>query len=470
MHFAKEQFSSGDVLVDLIYTLGTAAVILVVLALGFIDTGLVRRKNVLDTWITKLIASLIAGAATFAFGYGVWNWQYDQAFGVPHPLWQAIKDWWVGGVYQTHFAGAINPHVLPQADLQQVFIIYFMTFSMVAIALIHTGAMERMKPLPLYTMAILIGLVFEPLASYLCWGSVSPLTNHGTHDFDGIYALYIFAGTWVLLLSWRLKPRLGAFDPHPSGTGLAAQNIGSVGAGVLLVMFALPFIALSSGWVLPGQGYFGISFTTSGWGIVLVNVFASYAGGAISGAIIAYRRREANWALLGPIGGVVICGTMFDVGRPWYIFLIAMLGPPVALGTAALVRRLRIDEPKVVPLALGPGIVGAVLCGFVQWGTKTGGYPGLTGQYAFQHATITPWWQLIGVGAILLVAGVPCLLICFFFEKTSGLRVTEEQELVGLDHTYWGVTNFGDETLPATDSSLNGGSTDRPATTLPEPV
>ena len=70
-----------------------------------------------------------------------------------------------------------------------------------------------MRHAPLYVMALVIGLVLSPVVAFLCWGPVGPLTNHGTHDFDGIFPLYIFAGTWVLVLSWRLGPRLGAFKP-----------------------------------------------------------------------------------------------------------------------------------------------------------------------------------------------------------------------------------------------------------------
>jgi ammonia channel protein AmtB len=445
MPFIKEQLTTDNLLLSLLYSLGAVSVVLVILALGFIDVGLVRRKNTLDTWIQKLVSALVAGGGTLVVGYGIWNWQFNQAFGVPNPLGQALKDWWLGGQFQTHFAGALDPKILPEADVQQVFLVFFIVFSMGTLALIHTGAMERMKPAPLYTMAAVIGLVLSPLVAYFCWGPVGPLTNHGTHDFDGIFPLYIFAGTWVAVLSWRLKPRLGAFSPHPSGSAPAAQNVGMVATGVLIIMFALPFIALASGFIVPGAGFFGISFTESGLGIVLTNVFTAYIGGGIVGAIIAYRRREPVWALMGPLSGAVICGTLFDVGKPWEVLILSGFGPIVALGTAALLRRLRIDEPKVIPLALGPGVVGAIATGFIAWGTKTGGYPGLEGAYALGHAEITPWMQLAGVAVDVALAAIPCLLICLFFERTTGLRVTEAEEIAGLDQTYWGVDNYGDE-------------------------
>lgn len=469
MPFIKEQLTTDNLLLSLLYSLGAVSVVLVVLALGFIDVGLVRRKNTLDTWIQKLVSALVAGGGTLVVGYGIWNWQFNSAFGVPHPLGQALKDWWLGGQFQTHFAGAIDPKILPEADVQQIFLVFFVVFSMGTLALIHTGAMERMKPVPLYTMAAIIGLVLSPLVAYFCWGPVGPLTNHGTHDFDGIFPLYVFAGTWVAVLSWRLKPRLGAFSPHASGAAPAAQNVGMVATGVMIIMFALPFIALSSGFIVPGQGFYGISYTESGFGIVLTNIFTAYIGGGISGAIIAYRRREPVWALMGPLAGAVICGTLFDVGKPWEVLILSVFGPLVALGTAALLRRLRIDEPKVVPLALGPGIVGAIATGFIAWHTKTGGYPGLEGKYALGHAEITPWMQLAGVAVDVALAGIPCLIICLLFEKTSGLRVTEAEEIAGLDRTYWAVDNYGDEPGGANgarpdEAAVLGGV---PETTLP---
>lgn len=455
MPFVKEQLSTEMLLLSFIYAVGAVAVVLIVLALCFVDSGLVRRKNMLDTWVAKIVASLIAGFGTLIAGIGIWNWQFNQAFGVPNPLWQALKDWWLGGQFLTHYSGELAFEKLPEADVQQVFAVFFVTFSLGTLALIHTGAMERMRHKPLYVMALVIGLVLSPLVAFFCWGPVGPLTNQGTHDFDGIFPLYIFAGTWVLVLSWRLGPRLGAFKPHPSGTHPAGNNVALVGAGVLLIMFALPFIAISSTWIAPGEGFFGISFTNTGLGIVLENIFAAYIGGALVGAFIAYRRREPQWALLGPLSGAVICGTLFDVGMPWEVFLISLLGPIVAFGTAGLMQRFRIDEPKVIPLALGPGIVGALLCGFVEWGTKTGGYPGLEGAYALQHAEITPWWQLAGIVLTMLLAAIPCYLICIAFERSKGgLRITEAEELAGLDQTYWGLDNYGDE--PALLTGGNG--------------
>jgi Amt family ammonium transporter len=159
-------------------------------------------------------------------------------------------------------------------------------------------------------------------------------------------------------------------------------------------------------------------------------------------------------------------GTLFDIGTAWACLLVGALGPFVALGTAALLRTLGIDDPKVVPLALGPGVVGAVLTGFIEWGTPTGGYIGLEGDYAVGVGTITPWWQLAGVVATMLVAGVPALIMCLVFEKFGGLRVPEQAEVDGLDVTTWGVSNFADD-LESADAGPAGTGAARPSDGVP---
>jgi ammonia channel protein AmtB len=443
-----EQASTNWLMATFIYTVGAAAVLLVVIGLVLVDMGLVRRRNVLDTTVQKVGAAMVGGLGTLLIGYPIWQWQFNQAFGVPQPLWQAVKDWWLGGAFANTPSRFIDPAVLPEADVLQIFLVFFVTFTMATMALVHTGVVERIKPLPLYLMSFVMGALVSPLIGYLCWGSLSPLTLRGTHDFDGIFPLYITAGTWVLVLAWRVGPRLGAFRPHPSGARPASHNAAFVAVGVLMILFAIPFISIGSGYIIPDVGFFGISFTESGIGIVITNLFAAILGGAVVGLLLAYKRREASWALLGPIAGVVMGGTLFDIGTAWGCLLVGALGPLVSLGTSVLLRKLRIDDPKVVPLALGPGIVGALLTGFLEWGTRTGGYIGLEGKYAVGVAEITPWWQLAGVVTTVVVAGVPALLMCLLFERFGGLRAPEEAELTGMDVHQWGVSNFDDDLAP----------------------
>jgi ammonia channel protein AmtB len=430
---------------DVLYAVAAMSVLLVVLGLTLIDMGLARQKNVLDTALQKLAAALIAGGTTFIIGYAIWNWQFYQVAGLN--LGDALGDWWIFGDGMTENATSLDPAAFPFADVQQVFVVFFATFSMATLALIHSSVFERIKPLPLFVMAAFIGLFASPFAGYLGWGSAAWLTNEGVHDLEGVFPLYIFAGTWALVLNWRLGPRLGSVTEHPLGAMPTPSNNALVVVGVVFILFALPFIALGSGYIVPEQGFVGISMTSSGFGIVVMNVVTAMCAGLLMGVALAYRLREWFWLVLGPLAGVVAAGTFLDVSDPWVVALVGLAGPLAALVVRRLAFRLGIDDPKVVPLGLGAGVFGAILVGFVEWGTATGGYFTGEGDYAFQHAEITPWWQLIGVGAVMALSGISAVVFSLFFERFGGLRVSEEAELEGLDRTYWGIDNFGEEPL-----------------------
>lgn len=441
------QVSSDMVLLAFIYIIGTMAVLGLIVGLGLIDSGLSRRKNTLNTWVQKIVAALIAGFGQALGGYALWQFTFDKAFGVPHPLKQAFTDWWPWGANLTTDAAHIDPKILPEADTQQVFFIFFVTFSMAVGAIIHSSAIERIKPAALYTMAFLLGFVLVPVVAFLTWGPLSPLTTRGLHDFEGVLTIYVFAGTWALVLAWRLRPRLGAITPHDSGARPTPHNVAAVGVGSLLICIALPFILLASGFIVPGSGYYGIDMTQSGLGMVFAATILAMIGGGVSGAVLAYLRRQFQWVFFGPITGVVFTGTILDIAKPWQTLFLGMAGPVVALGTSVVMRKLRIDEQKVVPLALGPGIVGTIACSFVVWGTRTGGYPGLTGHYALGHSEISPASQLLGLVIVIALAAIPCYLLCAALSAVKQLRVSEQDELTGGDLATWGVENFGDEIL-----------------------
>lgn len=173
-------------------------------------------------------------------------------------------------------------------------------------------------------------------------------------------------------------------------------------------------------------------------GFLLTNLFCAMVGGGAAGAILAYRTRNPFWAIGGPFMGYISVTTFNDIGLGWYEFFIGFAAVFAGYGTSLLARRIRLDEDKLVPLVLGPGIFGALAGGFTEWGTKTGGFPGITeGDYAFLGATVTPWWQLVGVVVAVGGAGLFTLIVCIVLERTTGLRVDDEEEEAGLDQTYW---------------------------------
>lgn len=433
----EQQVTNEVYIADLLYLIGVAASFLAVLGIAMVDFGVVRAKNGVDTLVQKLIASLVGGFAFALVGYGVWEWQLATALGVPNAFSESVGNWWIGGEFLTKFAQDIDPEIAPSADVAQVFVGFFIGYAAFVIALVHSAGIERLKPLPMFVMAVLIGGVFLPLLTYLTWGPTGPLSNEGVHDFVGQLSGYVFVGVWALVLVWRLGPRLGAFDSDPRTEGPRGHSLGMTAVGVGLLLVAIPLFALGSGFLFPGQGYFGIHMTESGFGIVTVNSVAALALGGLGGALLGYRTRNAFWILVGPIAGFVACAGLIDIAKPWSTSLVAFFAPFVAYVVERWLHRHRIDEHKIIPLGLGCGAYGAILTGFVGWGVKAGGFPGGKEGYELQHAEITPWWQLIGLGATIAFTLVAATITILALEKTVGLRVSEEDEIGGLDEGYW---------------------------------
>jgi ammonium transporter, Amt family len=445
--FFKEQVSTNIFQSDIFYAVATVSLFLLVVAIGMIDAGLVQRKNLLDAWIGKFAAAFIAGLGMFLIGYAIWQVSFYEAFEIPKPWGEAISQWWAGGVNVTSLPQTLSPELAPENDVFQVFLVFFVAYAMAGGALLHSAGLERVKHLPMNIIAAVAGAVVIPLLLYLTWGSVGPLDKNGVHDYLGTFSLYIFVGTWALIIAWRAGPRVGAFfdekiDPSRPGTGFLSHkphNLGLTAMGVGVALFCVPFLALGCGYIVPGAGYFGISMTNSGFGLVLENVFMSFIGGALTGLAISYITKNPIMALLGPVAGYIGCSCSFDVAKPLGILVISMIAPVIVYGAYLLMQKLRIDDKKIVPLALFGGVYAALAAGIAGAGKATGGYFELeNGAYAFQHATITIGHQLVGVGATLGISAVTGLVLIIGLEKTIGLRVDRDKEIEGLDQTSWG--------------------------------
>ncbi|MGA8327983.1 MAG: hypothetical protein WB777_01660 [Mycobacterium sp.] len=436
----KDQVSTDVFIGDLVYVLGIFAVLMACAGVCILDLGLVRRKNAIDTLVQKFVAGTCGAIGLAPVGYALWVVQIYQALGVRDPLKQAVVNYWIGGKALNDYAQNLDPKVFPGADQFQIFMVLFVVFAFFVGVVIQSVGMERMRPGVLYVLAAAGGAIVTPVLYYLLWSGSSPLTQLGIHDFVGAMPVYMGMGGMTIAIAWRLKPRLGRFTGGEVGDLPGPTSIPLVALGVAVVLPCLIFFTLVAGYVVPGSGFYGISMTTTSFGMVTENLFAAIFGAGLVGAIMSYRLRNPYWAIAGPFVGYVCGTTFFDVARPWYMFLIGGGAPIATFLTVQLLARIRIDEDKVLPLILGPAVYGAIVGGFATWGTKTGGYLGVdSGPHAFQGAEITPWGELFGIAVSVGFGFVVALVICLPFEKAGRLRVTVDEERAGMDATYWQV-------------------------------
>ena len=454
-----EQVTTNSLAQNIIYASGTLGALVILAGLLMVDVGGVRRVNIFDTVIQKLIAFFIGFVVYFAIGFAIWNWQYYVAFEIDQPYWTAVKDWWLGG----NLSGALAQDMSLEENAmsaalnnQQIFIFFLACFAGIINVLIGLAVTERIKASAYFAISAVCAVV-SSLLSWLTWGSTGPLTNEGYHDFFGAGFVYVFAGAVALMLVRKLGQRPGMYSPHRIVGEYRSYNLGITTIGLVLIITGLPFVILSCGFFFAGDGgvealFVGVNMSDTSIGVAFNNLGLSWAGGALVGAVIAYRTKKYIYTLLGPFAGYVVGSPGFDIYAPWEQFLVSASAPLVAYAVYEYTQKREFDEHKLIPLFLGVGSYGILMVGILNWGTPGGGYFGVTeGDYAFQHAEINLLWQAAGlavcIGAGLLTGWIMTVIL------GRNLGVSEEVQVVGYDATYWDIIH---DPMPAALPTTNG--------------
>jgi ammonia channel protein AmtB len=433
-----EQVTVNMLVQNVIYASGTVGAIFIVIGLLMIDVGGARRKNGFNAVVEKMIGFFISVATYFLVGFSLWASQYYIMEG--GSLMGSIKDWWAGGSMANSLAHNVDPAVFPGLNNFQIFIFFLACFAGIVTVLLHFAVSERMKASAFYVTAF-VGTIMSSLLSWWTWGSVGPLTNAGFHDFFGVGFVYLFPAGMALVFVWKLGRRPGVFSEHPNVTEARAPSMAMVATGLMVVFAALPMVILSClFFVSPGAMAVSVTMAETSVGIAFNNYAAAWAGGAIMGAIISYSTGKNAYLLLGPLAGYVAGASGFDVYVPWEMFLVALGAPIVTYVVYEFMLKRTIDEHKLIPVLLGAGSYGLIMVGLLEAGTPRGGYIGIEeGQYAFQHGEIGILMQVVGILVCLGLGVVTALVLSFVLERTTGLRVSDDDQAEGLDKVYWGI-------------------------------
>jgi len=437
-----EQVTTNSLAQNIVYVSGTVGALVILAGLLLVDMGGVRRVNVFDSVIQKLIAFFIGFVVYFLIGFAIWNWQYYVAFDVADPYWQSVKDWWLGGTLASDLAQTADPAVAPGLNNQQIFIFFLACFAGIVNVLIGLAVTERIKASAYFAVSA-VAAVVSSLLSWLTWGSTGPLTNAGYHDFFGAGFVYVFAGAVALVLVRRLGQRPGMYRPHRIVGDYRSYNLGLTAIGLVLIIGGLPFVILSCGFFFEPEALFvSVNMSDTSIGVAFNNLGLSWAGGAITGAIIAYRTKKYIYTLLGPFAGYVSGSPAFDIYEPWQMFLVALAAPLVAYAVYEWTQRREIDEHKLIPLFLGVGSYGILVLGVIEWGTAGGGYFGVTeGDYAFQNAEVNLLWQALGLAVCIGAGLLTGFVMSAILERTTGLAVSEEVQVAGYDDREWEIVH-----------------------------
>ncbi len=302
-------------------------------------------------------------------------------------------------------------------------------------ATIVSGAMaERTKFLSYCVYSAVISALVYPIEAHWIWGG-GWLSQLGFHDFAGSCAIHMVGGCTALIGAKLLGPRIGKFAKNKEG------KITKVNAfpGHNLPLGCLGCFILWLGW----YGFNGAACTSvEQLGSVFLTTTVAPAIATVVCMVftwVRYGKPDVSMCLNASLAGLVAITAPCDVTDCLGAIIIgAVAGVLVVFGVWFLDYVLRVDDP-----------VGAVAVHFMNgmWGTIAVGLFATTS--APGNDTFTGLFygggfsllgkQLLGMVCVLAWTAVTMTLFFLIIKATIGLRVTEEEEIVGLDSCEHGL-------------------------------
>lgn len=410
--------------VDTIWVLlGSVLVFFMQAGFAMVETGLTRAKNAGNIVMKNMMDLSIGTVVFWIIGFGL-------MFGKDIGGFIGTPDFFVLGDYSAKNSYPTSSYFI------------FQTVFCATAATIVSGAMaERTKFIAYCIYSAIISLVIYPISGHWIWGG-GWLATMGFHDFAGSTAVHFVGGTAALIGAKILGPRLGKYDKNGKINAIPGHSLTLAALGVFILWFA---------WF----GFNGCS-TVSATGdktlITMGDIFVNtnMAAAAASNATMIftwfrYGKPDVSMTLNGALAGLVAVTAGCDVvttAGACFIGIIA--GIAVVLVVEFVDKVLKIDDPVGASgVHCACGALGTILTGFFA---KEGGL-------FYGGGSKLLFTQIIGVASVALWV-IVTMYICFkIIDATVGLRVSENEEIAGLDMEEHGLLSSYADFMPVLESA-----------------
>ena len=392
----------------------TALVFFMHLGFAFLEIGLTRQKNTLNI-LFKNVFIITIGLILYClvgfnlmypgFAEGASGFFGFAGFGLDSPLtaegaldltYNEGYTYWTDFLFQGMFAAT-------------------------AATIVSGAVAERIKigPFMIFTI-IYVGLIYPIAGSWKWGGGFLQTMETPFYDFAGSTLVHSVGGWAALVAVCLLGARIGKFK-NGKIQAIPGHNIPLATAGVLILW--LGWFGFNGGSVLSAD-----PALTS---LTLVTTCLAAAGGVVAAFVSAlkYKNLDLTMFLNGILGGLVGITAGADQMSPTDAIIIGSIAGAIIVFAVSFIDRLKLDDP-----------VGAIavhlVCGI--WGTLA---VGIFGALAGYDQFIS---QLIGVGSYAAICIVSSFVIIYTLKKTVGIRVSEIEELEGLDAHEHGMSAYPD--------------------------
>lgn len=393
----------------------TALVFFMHLGFAFLEIGLTRQKNTINILFKNIFIITVGLLLYCLVGFNLMYPGFEEGssglfgfagFGLDSPLtvegtldlsYNEGYTYWTDFLFQGMFAAT-------------------------AATIVSGAVAERMKigSFMIFTV-IYVGLVY-PIAGSWKWGEGFLHTMETPfYDFAGSTLVHSVGGWAAVVAVCLLGSRIGKFK-NGKIQAIPGHNIPLATAGVLILW--LGWFGFNGGSVL--------SADPESTSLTLVTTCLAAAAGGVVAAIVStlrYKNLDLTMFLNGILGGLVGITAGADQMSPTDAIIIGAVAGAIIVFAVSLIDRLKLDDP-----------VGAIAvhlaCGI--WGTLA---VGIFGKLASGAQFVS---QLIGVASYAAICILSSFLIIFTLKKTVGIRVSEREELEGLDAHEHGMDAYPD--------------------------
>ncbi|HKL87145.1 MAG TPA: ammonium transporter [Treponemataceae bacterium] len=387
--------------IDMLWVL-IAAILVFAMQLGFalVETGFTRSKNSANIIMKNLMDFSIGSVAYYVVGFGL-------MFGAT-----------AGGI--VGITGFFRPETIGLEifdSLTPSVFLFFQTVFAATAATIVSGAMAERTQFRAYVIfSFVISLVIYPISGHWAWGG-GWLSQLGFMDFAGSTVVHSVGGWAALVGAIVLGPRIGKYGKDGKVNAITGHNLPLGAAGVFILWIGwFGFNPGSTVSVNSEIGYIAMTTNLSAAMAAVVTMFLTW---------FRYGKPDVSMTLNGVLAGLVAitagCNSVSFYGA---LAIGATAGVLIVVGVELFDKVLRVDDP-----------VGATSVHLLNgvWGTLAVGLFAKQGGLFYGGGFHQLGTQALGVAAFAVWTVATTLVLFLVLKHTVGLRVSEEEEKIGLD-------------------------------------
>ena len=308
--------------------------------------------------------------------------------------------------------------------------VFQMVFAATAATIVAGAVAERTKTQAYLAYSFIIGAVIYPLFGHWVWGGgwlgTNAVTDMAHLDVIGLPAAADYAGSGVV-------HAIGGFIALAGAVVVGARRgkFNADGSANVIPGHSVPFVVI--GTFILFFGWFGFNINTGdSIGLNAINTLLAGATGSVVAPLYIQLMRTGRTDVLmacnGALAGLVGITAPVAFVEPWVAVVIGAVAAPIMMGSVMFIERvLKVDDP--VSAVSVHGVTG--LWGLLAVGIFANGNNGVEGLIAGNGLQIVS--QLIDMGVVLAWGLATGFALFLGLKYTMGVRVSEEEEMQGLD-------------------------------------